>query len=141
MDPDVIARARVHREVALDRVPVVVLADQLVELVVASGLHQGAPALGEARAVAAALPLERPLTPFTLGPAGMRGRIPPPRHSSGGVAPPRTESDESGGQRRRPPGGLTTTSTSPEEARPCPIRTPIELGSRVRSACSPGCCS
>src|SRR5215211_3697686 len=59
MDPDVIARARVHREVALDRVPVVVLADQLVELLVAGGLHEGAPALGKAPAVAAALPLER----------------------------------------------------------------------------------
>src|SRR4051795_11293006 len=35
VDLDVFARARVHRQVALDRVPVVVLADELVEVVVA----------------------------------------------------------------------------------------------------------
>ena len=59
MDLDVVARARVHREVALDRIPVVVLADELVEVVVAGGLRERAPAAGEQRGVAVALALQR----------------------------------------------------------------------------------
>src|SRR3954451_2197103 len=58
-DLHVVARARVHREVALDRVPVVVLADELVEIVIPHRLRDRAPALLEALAVVAALALER----------------------------------------------------------------------------------
>src|SRR4051812_9727207 len=44
-DPHVVARADVHRQVALDRIPVVVLADQLVELrVVAPAVDPRPPA-------------------------------------------------------------------------------------------------
>src|SRR4051812_26998365 len=47
VDQDVVARAQVHRQVALDRIPLVVLADQLVELVEAAARGKGRPALGE----------------------------------------------------------------------------------------------
>src|SRR3954468_159583 len=60
-DLHVVARAGVHREVALDRIPVVVLADELVEVVVAHALRDRSPALREALAVVAALALERPV--------------------------------------------------------------------------------
>src|SRR5215217_3924033 len=43
VDLDVVARARVHREVALDRVPVVVLPDEVVEVVEAGGRDDRAP--------------------------------------------------------------------------------------------------
>src|SRR3954451_14105455 len=62
MDLHVVARARVHREVALDRVPVVVLADELVEVVVPYRRRDRAPALREALAVVAALLLQRPVS-------------------------------------------------------------------------------
>src|SRR4051812_13323005 len=55
VDLDVVARARVHRQVALDRVPLVVLLDELVELVEAELVGAAAPALREGRVVAAAL--------------------------------------------------------------------------------------
>src|SRR5215213_7693486 len=60
-DLDVVARARIHREVALDRVPVVVLADELVQVVEAHRRRERAPALGEELAVVAALLLQRPV--------------------------------------------------------------------------------
>ena len=40
-DEHVVARPQVHRQVALDRVPVVVLLDELVELVEAGALRDG----------------------------------------------------------------------------------------------------
>src|SRR3954447_181350 len=58
-DLHVVARPRVHREVALDRVPVVVLADELVEIVVPHRRRDRAPALREALAVVPALVLQR----------------------------------------------------------------------------------
>ena len=55
VDQHVVARAQVHRQVALDRIPLVVGADQLVELLERPPLGDRAPAAREARAVAAAL--------------------------------------------------------------------------------------
>ena len=59
VDEHVVARAQVHRQVALDGVPLVVLRDQLVELVEAAALREGVPALGEQRAIGAALLAQR----------------------------------------------------------------------------------
>ena len=61
VDQHVVARAQVHRQVALDRIPVVVLGDQLVERVEAAALGERAPALGEQRVVVPALLAQRPV--------------------------------------------------------------------------------
>ena len=63
VDEHVVARAQVHRQVALDRIPVVVLADQLVELVEAGALGELRPALGEQLGVAVALLADRAVGP------------------------------------------------------------------------------
>src|SRR5688572_5738624 len=55
VDQDVVARAEVHREVALDGVPLVVGADQLVEVVERPRRGDRAPAAAEVGAVGAAL--------------------------------------------------------------------------------------
>src|SRR3954453_18538702 len=60
-DLDVVTRARVHREVALDRVPLVVLADELVQVVEPHRRRERAPALREALGVVAVLLSQRPV--------------------------------------------------------------------------------
>src|SRR3954452_22302098 len=60
-DLDVVTRARVHREVALDRGPVVVLADEPVQVVEPPRRRERAPALPEALAEAPALLSQRPV--------------------------------------------------------------------------------
>src|SRR4051794_32823062 len=91
----VVARARVHREVPLDRVPVVVLADEVVEVVVAARLDVGEAALGGARAVGAALPAELPVGG---GPWARRGGCGPPPSGTPGRG-------GAGGGARAPTGG------------------------------------
>ncbi|CAN5573557.1 hypothetical protein BH20ACT17_BH20ACT17_16510 [soil metagenome] len=55
----VLAGARIQREVALDRIPLVVLLDQLVELVKRPAVGNGTPALGERLTVVSVLVAQR----------------------------------------------------------------------------------
>src|SRR5512132_3453789 len=57
----VVARARVHRELALDRIPVVVLLDEHVEVVAAPRARERVPAPREGARVRAARPPTRPV--------------------------------------------------------------------------------
>src|SRR3954453_21273346 len=59
----VVAGARVHRQLALDRVPLVVLLDEDVQIVEPPRARKGPPALLEGAGVGAALPPERPIGP------------------------------------------------------------------------------
>ena len=86
---DVVAGARVHRELALDRVPVVVLLDEDVEVVEPPRSRQGAPAAREDARILGALLLQRPVgarealflgaTPWSISSRRsiQRGRTPP----------------------------------------------------------------
>src|SRR5215217_3202384 len=59
VDQHVVARAQVHRQVALDRIPLVVGADELVELVEPPRGRNRVPAAGERAPVGAALLAQR----------------------------------------------------------------------------------